>query len=139
MTVSTAPLATAFAALPAAAADGGSNPFDAVRFELDDPAGGVAFLRQSLQDRNFDAVLDFTKQYDQVLRKSAMGKAKKLLPTPELREQGTALCNAVTFDLIGINRNARKGQENAAEAQRYLDELVTDARGLLDLEQFADV
>jgi hypothetical protein len=67
-----------------------------------------------------------------------MGAAKKRLPKGPWRDKGTELCNAVTFDLIGINRSSRKGQENAQEAERYLDELVRDARGMLALEQYAE-
>jgi hypothetical protein len=44
--------------------------------------------------------------------------------------------NAITFDLIGINRNARPGQEDAKEANRYLDELRTDLKLVIDEEKY---
>jgi hypothetical protein len=114
------------------------NPFDAIRYEVGDPKGGVAYLRDRLDARDFSAVMDFTKEYDLVLRKIAMGTAKKRLPKGPIKDRGTELCNAVTFDLIGINRNSRKGQENPDEARRYLDELVQDAKGMLELEKYAE-
>jgi hypothetical protein len=114
------------------------NPFDAIRYEVGDPQGGVAFLRDRLDARDFAAVMDFTKEYDLALRKIAMGTAKKRLPKGPIKDRGTELCNAVTFDLIGINRNSRKGQENSDEARRYLDELVQDAKGMLELEKYAE-
>ena len=114
------------------------DPFDAIRYEVSDPKGGVAYLRDRIEARDFAAVLDFTKEYDLVFRKIAMGTAKKRLPKGPVKDRGTELCNAVTFDLIGINRNSRKGQENADEARRYLDELVQDAKGMIELEKYAE-
>ena len=119
----------------AAAADPlSTSPWDAVRHELYDPDGGVAYLQSCLEQRNFAAVLTFTKEYDQILRKSAMGRAKKTLHDPTAKEQATAAGNAVTFDLIGMNRNARPGQENYEQAVKYLQELKQDAEALLALE-----
>jgi len=114
-----------------------NNPFDAIRYELYDPKGGVAYMQSCIDKNDFASLLEFTKQYDQVLRKAAMGKAKKLLPTKELKEVGTAACNAVTFDLIGMNRNSRPSQENMAEVSKYLQELRQDAEKLLQLEESA--
>jgi len=94
-------------------------------------------MQKYVDAKDYESLLEFTKQYDQVLRKAAMGKAKKLLPTKELKEIGTAACNAVTFDLIGINRASRKGQESQEQAQKYLDELRQDAQSLLKLESQA--
>jgi len=111
-----------------------SSPWDAVRQELYDPNGGVAYLQSCLDQRNFAAVLAFTKEYDQILRKAAMGQAKKTLHDKAAKEQATAACNAVTFDLIGMNRNARPGQENYEQAVKYLQELKQDAEALLALE-----
>jgi hypothetical protein len=110
-----------------------TNPFDSIRFELYDTHGGVAVMQKRLDDRDFEGLLDFTKEYDQVLRKKYMKNAKKLLPK-ELSDKATAACNAVTFDLIGINRNSRKGQENYDEANKYLNELKQDAELLLAME-----
>lgn len=114
------------------------NPFDAIRYEVSDPKGGVAYLRGRIDAQDFGAVLDFTKEYDLVLRKIAMGTAKKRLPKGPIKDKGTEICNAVTFDLIGINRSSRKGQEDADEARRYLSELVQDAQRMIDLEPYAE-
>jgi hypothetical protein len=114
------------------------NPFDAIRYEVSDPKGGVAYLRDRIEARDFASVLDFTKEYDLVFRKIAMGTAKKRLPKGPVKDRGTELCNAVTFDLIGINRNSRKGQENVGEARKYLAELVQDATQMIELEKYAE-
>lgn len=122
------------AAAAAANDDKNNNPFDVIRYELTNPKGGVAYMQACLQRNDFPALLEFTKQYDQVLRKSAMGKAKKLVPDTLMKEQATLASNAVTFDLIGINRASRKGQENKEEALKYLQELVNDATVVLNME-----
>jgi len=106
--------------------------FDAVRQQVS-PGGGVAYLQEKVDAADFPALLEFTKTYDQVLRKGAMGRAKKFL-SPEKKEKATALANAVTFDLIGINRSARPGQESAAKAAQYLQELKDDVQAFLELE-----
>ncbi|GKY91967.1 hypothetical protein MPSEU_000168300 [Mayamaea pseudoterrestris] len=125
--------------VPSNAADGTStstkNPYDLVRFELYDPKGGVALMQKRIDARDFEGLLEFTKGYDQVLRKQYMGKAKKMLPK-ELQEKATIICNSVTFDLIGINRNSRKGQENYEGTLKYLNELKQDAEKLLALESY---
>jgi hypothetical protein len=113
------------------------NPFDLIRFELYDPSGGVARMQQRVDDRDFEGLLEFTKGYDQVLRKQYMGKAKKTLPK-ELQEKATIACNSVTFDLIGINRCSRKGQESYDGALKYLNELKVDAEKFLVLEGITD-
>ena len=78
--------------------------------------------------------MDFTRTYDLELRKLRMGRAKKLLPSKELKETATSYANAVTFDLIGMNRNSRKGQENVEGVNKYLQELREDVAKFLTLE-----
>ena len=95
-------------------------------------------------ERAFDAqdwagLLEFTKTYDQELRKLRMGKAKKLLQSKEIKEKGTEFCNAVTFDLIGINRSSRSGQESVDSANKYLQELRDDVNKFLALESSIQV
>lgn len=116
-----------------AAAATTDNPFDAVRYELNDSSGGLAYMQNCIDKNDFASLMEFTKQYDQILRKASMGKAKKLLPK-ELRSKATEISNAVTFDLIGMNRSSRPGQEDAPKAQQYLNELKIDVQKLLDME-----
>lgn len=116
-----------------AAAATTDNPFDAVRYELNDSSGGLAYMQNCIDKNDFASLMEFTKQYDQRLRKASMGKAKKLLPK-ELRPKATEISNAVTFDLIGMNRSSRPGQEDASKAQQYLNELKIDVQKLLDME-----
>jgi hypothetical protein len=108
--------------------------FDQVRFELEDPAGGISIMQKLIDDQNWASLLDFTKTYDQVLRKAKMGAAKKLLPK-ESQDAATLAANGVTFDLIGINRASRKGQESAELANKYLNELRDDVKALLALQE----
>lgn len=122
------------ASSPAVAAeDAVTNPFDAVRRELQSAEGGIAYMQSCIDKADFTGLLEFTKTYDQVLRKGAMGKAKKTLMV-ESKDAAVLLSNAVTFDLIGINRSSRPGKENAQDAAKYLQELRVDVQKFLDLE-----
>jgi glycyl-tRNA synthetase beta subunit len=114
--------------------DSTSAVFEAVRRELTDEDGGVNYLKTKIESGDFAALLEFTKTYDQVLRKGVMGKAKKVLTDSDSKERATAIANNVTFDLIGINRSSRKGQEDITQAKKYLEELQDDIRAFLDLE-----
>ena len=42
--------------------------------------------------------------------------------------------NAVTFDLIGINRASRSGQESVERANKYLQELRVDLQNMIDMQ-----
>lgn len=108
--------------------------FDAIRYELQSPEGGVSYMQARIDAQDWAGLLEFTKTYDQELRKLKMGKAKKLLQSKELKEKATEYANAVTFDLIGINRNSRQGQENVEGANKYLQELRDDVNTFLTLE-----
>eukprot|EP00526_Cylindrotheca_closterium_P022374 CAMPEP_0113628392 /NCGR_PEP_ID=MMETSP0017_2-20120614/14710_1 /TAXON_ID=2856 /ORGANISM="Cylindrotheca closterium" /LENGTH=185 /DNA_ID=CAMNT_0000538693 /DNA_START=25 /DNA_END=582 /DNA_ORIENTATION=+ /assembly_acc=CAM_ASM_000147 len=108
--------------------------FDEVRYEVTDPNGGVTYLQQKADEKDFAGLMEFTKTYDLELRKLKMGKAKKLLQSKELKEEATGYANGVTFDLIGINRNSRKGQENVDGVNKYIQELRDDANKFLNLE-----
>ena len=108
--------------------------FDPIRYELQNPNGGVATIQKRIDDQDWAGVMEFTKGYDLELRKARMGKAKKLLATKEDKEKATEYANAVTFDLIGINRNSRPGQENVEGANKYLQELREDVSKFLELE-----
>ena len=91
-------------------------------------------MQEKIDEKDFEGLMEFTKTYDLEMRKLRMGKAKKLLPSKELKEEATSYANAVTFDLIGINRNSRKGQENQEGANKYLQELREDVTKFLSLE-----
>jgi len=110
------------------------NAFDAVRTEVQAPTGGVAYLQERVEASDFPALLDFTKTYEPKLRKGLMGKAKKFLVDKQDLEKATAAANAVTFDLIGINRSSRPGQENQENAAKYVQELKDDVQKFLDLQ-----
>ena len=108
--------------------------FDFIRFELESKDGGVAKMQKSIDAGDFDGLLDFSKGYDQEFRKRRLGNAKKLLQDKEIKAKATEYANAVTFDLIGINRSCRKGQESIESANKYLQELRDDTNKFLALE-----
>jgi hypothetical protein len=115
------------------------STFDSIRYEVSDPNGGVAYMQQKIDEQDFAGLIEFTRGYDLEMRKIRMGKAKKLLQTKELKEKGTEYANAVTFDLIGMNRNSRKGQESVEGLNKYLQELRDDAAKFLELEKTIEV
>ena len=116
-----------------------TTTFDAIRYELSDPNGGVSYMQQRIDESDFAGLLEFTKGYDLELRKLKMGKAKKLLQEKDIKGKGTEYMNAVTFDLIGMNRSSRAGQENKDMANKYLQELRDDVTKFLQLEQTIQV
>jgi hypothetical protein len=109
--------------------------FQPIKFELQDPKGGVAFMQQKIDQQDWAGLMDFTKGYDLELRKKTMGTAKKLLQSKDIQLLGTEYSNAVTFDLIGMNRNSRAGQESVEGANKYLQELRDDVAKFLTLEE----
>ena len=78
--------------------------------------------------------MQYTKESDAYFRKAKLGKARKLLTDNTLKGDAILMSNAVTFDLIGINRASRPGQENREEQIRYLNELRKDIERFLELE-----
>jgi cell division septum initiation protein DivIVA len=100
----------------------------AVRRELQDSSGSLALLQSAADAGDFAALKEITKTMDQSLRKRVVGQAKYYWSDQEL---ATQLSNNITFDLIGINRNTRAGQENAAGVQQYLDDLRQDLTTIL--------
>ena len=144
---STATIATAHNA-PAYAKDKDEEPiyydkaevqkaFDDIRFELEDPAGGVATMQAAVDKEDFDALFEFTKEYDLEFRKAKMQTAKKkfkmnLASTGGIDVQ--QILNNVTFDLIGMNKSCRKGQQNIELTRKYLAELKVDIQKFLDLQ-----
>lgn len=95
---------------------------------------GISYMQTCIDQQDYAALLEFTQKYDQILRKGAMGKAKKLLADKQSKELATVYANSVTFDLIGINKSSRPGQENMQTANKYLQELRDDVNKFLELE-----
>ncbi|KAL7454702.1 hypothetical protein ACHAWC_006312 [Mediolabrus comicus] len=108
--------------------------FDAIRSELTSPTGVVTTLSNLIDTGSFEDILQYTKESDAYFRKAKMGKAKKLLTDKDVKSNATLICNAVTFDLIGINRASRPGKENREDQLKYLDELRKDIEKFLELE-----
>jgi len=108
--------------------------FDDLRFELEDPKGGVSTMQGYIDNNDFEGLLEFTKTYDQVLRKQKWGRCKSFLTNNAEKEVATLQGNAVTFDLIGINRSSRAGQTSQDSANKYLNELRTDLQKMVDMQ-----
>lgn len=116
-----------------------TETFDFIRFELENPEGGVAYMQGRIDKEDLEGLLEFSKTYDLEFRKRRFGGAKKLMKDKEIKAKGTEYANAVTFDLIGINRSCRKGQENVESANKYLQELRDDVAKFLALEKTIEV
>ena len=129
-----APLLAFAAAPPAYASDW--PEFDAIREELKGAGtGGLAFMQQKIAAKDYGELREFTKQWDLDFRKAVLGKARKAMPKGPDRDRAVLVANAVTFDLIGINKAIRNiGNEDDAEARRWFDTLVDDIRDYLTLE-----
>mmetsp|Transcript_8303 Transcript_8303/g.20396 ORF Transcript_8303/g.20396 Transcript_8303/m.20396 type:complete len:212 (+) Transcript_8303:101-736(+) len=114
--------------------------FDAIRFELTSDTGVVSTLANLIQsgDRN-DEIVQFTRESDAYFRKAKIGAARKLLTDKELKGDAIGMSNAVTWDLIGINRASRPGKEDGEEQRRYLEELRKDIERVLELEGTIEV
>ena len=78
--------------------------------------------------------MEYTKESDAYFRRAKLGKARKLLTDKNFKDGALQLSNAVTFDLIGINRASRPGRESTEEALRYWEELKGDVEKFLELE-----
>lgn len=91
-------------------------------------------LTEALDRSDYETILNLTKEYDAQLRKGGMGRIKKTMTVLKDGDP-TALANSVTFDLIGINKSARKGVENPEQMRRYIAELRADVDEFLAMYQ----
>ena len=113
-----------------------TEAFDAIRYELTNPSGVVGTLTNLINDGNsYEEVMQYTKESDAYFRRAKIGKARKLLTDKEIKSGSIQLSNAVTFDLIGINRASRPGQEDKDVQLKYLDDLKKDIEQFLELEK----
>ncbi|KAL3808403.1 hypothetical protein ACHAXA_009844 [Cyclostephanos tholiformis] len=109
--------------------------FDDIRYELQSPGGVVSTLSRLIDSGSCDEVMQYTKESDAYFRKAKLGRARRMLTDDKLRKGDSIyISNAVTFDLIGINRASRPGKENKDEQLKYLDELRRDIEKFLELE-----
>ena len=113
-----------------------TEAFNAIRYELTNPSGVVGTLTNLINDGNsYEEIMQYTKESDAYFRKAKIGKARKLLTDKEIKSGSIQLSNAVTFDLIGINRASRPGQEDKVVQLKYLDDLKKDIEQFLELEK----
>ena len=83
--------------------------------------------------------MDFIKTYDLEFRKAKMVKARKFITSKEDKDKGLFFSNSVTFDLIGMNKNSRPGQQDIMGVKKYFEELKADIQSFLDLEKGIDL
>mmetsp|Transcript_27311 Transcript_27311/g.33762 ORF Transcript_27311/g.33762 Transcript_27311/m.33762 type:complete len:217 (+) Transcript_27311:207-857(+) len=114
------------------------DSFQAVRDELA-PGGGISRLALLVDEVDYENIMEFTQTYDFEFRKAKMGKARKFLTSKEDKERAVSLCNAVTFDLIGMNKGCRPNQRNIDQVKTYLKELKVDIQSFLELEKRIDI
>jgi hypothetical protein len=133
MTASSAPFSAATSTDSVDSIGDGNTAWTALRREVLSDTGGVAYLTACVARADFSALLEYTKTYETKLRKGYLTPAKKQLPK-EQQDAATLLINAATFDLIGINRSARPGQESLETATKYVQMLSEDLARFLALE-----
>ena len=114
------------------------DAFEAVRYQLESPEGGVRTLESYVTNSDFDAIFEFTKYYDLEFRKAKMVKARKYLTSKEDKERAVYLSNSVTFDLIGMNKGCRAGQKDIEQVKKYFGELKEEVAQFLELEKNID-
>jgi len=113
-----------------------AKSFQDVRDELEN--GGIVELGEKIEKEDFDGIMEFTKEYDLEFRKAKMGKARKFITSKEDKEKAVLLCNAVTFDLIGMNKGSRPGQQNIENVKKYYQEMKEDINSFLEMENLID-
>jgi hypothetical protein len=111
-----------------------TDAFQSIRSELTSTTGLISTLTNLINNNSYPEVMQYTKESDAYFRKAKLGKARKLLTDGSLKGDAILMSNAVTFDLIGINRASRPGQENRDEQMKYLEELRKDIERFLELE-----
>lgn len=112
-----------------------SRYFAAVRKELD-PKEGVSLIRikNDIDTSNWDDLKLFTREYDAGFRGGILKSTWKQLG--DSKKRGIEISNSFTFDLIGLNQAARKG--DSAEALKHYEDVKQDIKDFLTLEQQAD-
>ena len=111
------------------------NALDAVAEELTGPVSQLAQLERAVETQDYTRLLELTKQMDQTLRKQVLSPTKPFLTAQvyaTLDTNPTQICNNVTFDLIGINKFSRPGQEEADMVQYHAKSLRSNVQILYD-------
>jgi hypothetical protein len=115
--------------------EGVAASFQAVKDEF---AIGRATLQELVEKEDFEGIMEFTKTYDLEFRKAKMGKARKFFTSKEAKDRAVLVCNAVTFDLIGMNKGSRPGQQDIDQVKKYFSELQADVDVFLEMEKSID-
>mmetsp|Transcript_21734 Transcript_21734/g.28133 ORF Transcript_21734/g.28133 Transcript_21734/m.28133 type:complete len:203 (-) Transcript_21734:85-693(-) len=108
-----------------------SAGFQQVRKEFNEEI--LPALEGYIKNEQWEEIKAVTKDMDLSFRKKTMGDVRKMLPKGQYRDEGLVLTNAVTFDLIDINKSARKA--DTAAALDGISVLKADVCRFLDIEE----
>lgn len=106
-----------------------SRCFNAVRDELDKGAS-LQRLKADIDTENWQDILTYTREYDAGFRGGVLKSAWKQLG--DAKERGIQISNSFTFDLIALNKAARK--QDSADAKLRLEQVRQDLKDFLALE-----
>lgn len=108
--------------------------FNAVRKELDSKQGeSLTHIKDDIDNEKWDDLKLFTREYDAGFRGGVLKNAWKQLGNA--KQQGIAVTNSFTFDLIALNKAARN--QDKVDAYHRLDQITQDLKDFLALEQLA--
>ena len=111
------------------------NAFADLRDELYGSNGSVVRMQRMIDNRDFEDLRRILQNYDNTLRDGKIRMASAFLPRAE-RTITDLTGNAIAMDVIGMEQNCVEGKENPKALNRYLNELRTDLKTILDQEQF---
>lgn len=104
--------------------------FDIIRNELKE-AKSLNRLKEDIDNSKWDDILSFTKEYDAEFRGFILKSAWKQMD--EKKDKGIEISNSLTYDLIALNKAARK--KDSADARIRLDQVKQDIVDFLTLEK----
>jgi hypothetical protein len=109
----------------------GNRCFKAVRKELSPEGESIKRLESDIAEGKWEDVLLYTREYDAGFRNGVLKSIWKQLPD-EIRGKTIAITNSFTYDLIGVNKAARK--QDATTAKEMLELVKKDLRDVLAIE-----
>lgn len=104
--------------------------FKTIQYELD-ARKSLGRIENDISNDNWEDLKLFTREYDAGLRGSVMKSVWKQLEG-EKKEKGIQISNSFTFDLIGLNKAARKSDKE--DATKYLKLVEQDIKDFVALK-----
>lgn len=103
--------------------------FAAVRNEVND-GQSIKRLQEDINSNNWDDIIQFSREYDAGFRGGVLKSIWKQLDVG--KEKGIELANSFTYDLIGLNKAARR--HDVDDANFRLNQVREDLSAFLQLE-----